>query len=211
MTSLRRARAGCLLVVLLGVLAGCGAGGGTPTAAPATANGPSAGAQALPGPQPIPSAAVVTPVRLVAATIGVDESALVPLDRDPGTGELDAPVDFHRAGYYRDGPAPGDPGPAVVAAHVDDRAGPAVFLRLRELAVGDPVEVTRSDGTVVEFRVDAVEQYPKDAFPTQAVYGPQPGPSLRLITCGGTFDAAARSYRDNVVVYASTVVGPRGT
>ncbi len=26
---------------------------------------------------------------------------------------------------------------------------------------------------------------------------------LRLITCGGDFDRAARSYRDNLVVYAS--------
>jgi len=27
----------------------------------------------------------------------------------------------------------------------------------------------------------------------------------RLITCGGSFDATARSYRDNIVVYASEV------
>lgn len=36
-----------------------------------------------------------------------------------------------------------------------------------------------------------------------SMYGPAPGNSLWLITCGGVFDAAARSYRDNVVVYAS--------
>jgi hypothetical protein len=46
------------------------------------------------------------------------------------------------------------------------------------------------------------DQYPKNEFPTEAVYGPTPDAELRLITCGGTFDRAARSYRDNVIVYA---------
>ena len=41
-----------------------------------------------------------------------------------------------------------------------------------------------------------------DRFPTAAVYGPAAGPQLRLITCGGTFDPAVRSYESNVVVYA---------
>lgn len=83
--------------------------------------------------------------------------------------------------------------------------GPKVFYRLRELTNGQKITVTRSDGTNVTFRVDSVQQYPKGAFPTDAVYGPAPGSSLRLITCGGVFDAAARSYRDNVVVYASQI------
>jgi hypothetical protein len=44
--------------------------------------------------------------------------------------------------------------------------------------------------------------YPKDAFPTQKVHGPTSDRALRLITCGGSFDSAKRSYRDNIVVYA---------
>jgi hypothetical protein len=39
-------------------------------------------------------------------------------------------------------------------------------------------------------------------LPTERVYGPTPDRALRLITCGGPFDYARRSYRDNVVVYA---------
>ncbi len=53
------------------------------------------------------------------------------------------------------------------------------------------------------FSVDSVQRYSKQRFPTAAVYGPAPGPVLRLITCGGQFDAASGHYRDNVVVYAS--------
>jgi sortase (surface protein transpeptidase) len=103
------------------------------------------------------------------------------------------------------GAVPGEPGPTVVAGHVDSRTGPAVFYRLDELAAGDRVEVTRSDGQVFVYRVVTVESHPKNAFPTGRVYGPTPGPELRLITCGGDFDRSSRHYLDNVVVMAVPV------
>jgi len=145
----------------------------------------------------------VYPVTVSIPAIGV-RSAVVPLRLDD-RGVLEAPEDFDRVGWFAAGPAPGDPGPAVVAGHVDSRRGPAVFFRLKELRPGDRVEVQRSDGATAHFRVDAVERYPKGRFPTASVYGPTPGRVLRLITCGGTFDAARRSYRDNIVVYATGV------
>ena len=80
-----------------------------------------------------------------------------------------------------------------------------MFYRLRELSPGDEVEVRQQDGDLVRFVVSKVEKYPKDTFPTAKVYGPVPGSALRLITCGGTFDRAAGSYRDNLVVYANPV------
>jgi len=51
--------------------------------------------------------------------------------------------------------------------------------------------------------VDGSERVAKNKFPTAEVYGPVPGPVLRLITCGGTIDPATGHYRDNVIVYAS--------
>ncbi|MEU4699461.1 class F sortase [Nonomuraea dietziae] len=35
------------------------------------------------------------------------------------------------------------------------------------------------------------------------MYGPTGRPELRLITCAGTFDQKRRSYRDNLVIFAS--------
>jgi len=55
---------------------------------------------------------------------------------------------------------------------------------------------------VVTVASRSVEEYPKDAFPTNKVYGDLDHPGLRVITCGGSFDHAARSYVDNIVVYA---------
>jgi hypothetical protein len=156
-----------------------------------------------PSPQPAaPAPAPAIPVGLTIAAIGVEESTIVPLDRLP-SGELAPPTDFARVGWYVGGPTPGSPGAAILAGHVDSRAGPAVFFRLKDLRPGDLVTVRRSDGQATTFTVDAVRSYPKNAFPTATVYAPIPSTALRLITCGGSFDRAARSYRDNIVVYAT--------
>ncbi len=165
---------------------------------------PRADATAAPGPVVLaaqaPTAAAV-PLRVRVPAIGVD-SALIGLGLDAG-GALETPGDPDLAGWYGQGPVPGDVGPAVLAGHVDSRVGPAVFARLRELSPGDEVLVDRSDGTTARFAVDRVERYPKDAFPTAAVYGPTADAQLRLVTCGGAFDRSAGSYEDNVVVFAT--------
>jgi LPXTG-site transpeptidase (sortase) family protein len=148
------------------------------------------------------AAAGTKPLGVRIPAIGVDATSLVPLAIIPASGELAAPTDFDQTGWYAAGPVPGEPGPAVIAAHVDSRAGPAVFFRLKELKPGDKVYVPRSDGVTATFTVTGVERYPKNAFPTQKVHGPTPDRALRLITCGGSFDYAKRSYRDNIVVYA---------
>jgi len=173
------------------------------TAALATVPGPAS--HSAPPAQPVllaasrPTTAAV-PVRLAAPSVGID-TALIGTSLD-ATGALVPPANDAVAGWYADGPAPGDAGPAVVTGHVDGGGSPAVFFRLRDLAPGDPVLVRRADGSTVRFTVTAVARYPKNAFPTAAVYRPTPDSELRLITCGGSFDSARGSYRDNVVVYA---------
>jgi LPXTG-site transpeptidase (sortase) family protein len=169
-----------------------------------TSSGPLASglvpAGAMPSGEPGPL--VGPPARLRIPRLGVD----TPL-RDLGlssTGELDPPTNYTDAGWYADGTAPGDVGPAVLAGHVDSTKGPAVFYRLSDLRPGDVIQVDRG-GEWLQFQVQTVTRYPKDEFPTAAVYGPTPDPELRLITCGGTFDRSRRSYADNVVVFAVMV------
>ena len=191
-------------VGLLGLLV-VGCAGPVPDAAPTTPATPTATTTRptveLPGPQPVvPSAVTVSSVAIPA--IGVDTAPVETLALLPD-GSLAAPVDFARTGWFAAGAVPGETGPAVIAGHVDSVAGPAVFYRLPELQVGDEVLVGLSDGRTVAFRVDGVQQAPKDDFPTEAVYGPTPDAQLRLITCSGEFDRVERSYLDNTVVFAS--------
>lgn len=139
------------------------------------------------------------PIRVRIGAIGVDTS-LEDLVLD-SQGQLEAPKSYEIAGWFKNGVAPGDAGPAVIAGHVDSGSGPAVFYRLSELRAGDAIEVLRDD-TWTTFRVTGTEQYPKDRFPSERVYRPTPDAELRLITCGGDFDPTRHSYRDNIVVYA---------
>jgi len=155
-------------------------------------------------PDPLPGS---VPARLEIPKIGV-RTGLVPLGVEPD-GALQVPTDFAVPGWYTRGPTPGQVGPAVVAGHIDSYRGPAVFFRLSALRPGDPVRVARQDGLVAAFRVYAVGRYPKTAFPTGQVYANTDMPELRLITCGGAFDARARSYVDNVVVYAAMTAADR--
>ena len=146
------------------------------------------------------SARPAAPARVEIPAIRVS-STLVRLELGPD-GRLQAPADYGTAGWYTGGPSPGQPGPAVIAGHLDSHHGPAVFYKLGSLRPGEAVLIVRADGKRLRFVVTGVARYPKDAFPTQAVYGPTPYPTLRLITCGGSFDRSSGRYRDNVVVFS---------
>jgi hypothetical protein len=173
----------------------------------ATSSAPAPGTTAEPPPAPDARALTLPasrPVRLDVPAIGVT-SDLLELGLNPdGSAEVPPLARDSQAGWYRDSPTPGQVGPAVILGHVDSAEyGPAVFFRLGDLRPGDEVSVARADGTTGVFRVDRVESYRKDAFPTLEVYGNTDRPELRLITCGGEFDPASRNYLSNIVVYAS--------
>ncbi|MEU8316778.1 class F sortase [Nonomuraea sp. NPDC048881] len=104
------------------------------------------------------------------------------------------------AGWYSGSAVPGEKGASVIIGHVDTKTAPAVFYKLRQLRKGETVKVERSDGKVVSFKVDAIEQVSKDHFPARRVYVDD---GLKLVTCGGKFDYARGEYVDNIIVYAS--------
>ncbi|WP_141276907.1 class F sortase [Pseudonocardia hydrocarbonoxydans] len=122
-------------------------------------------------------------------------------------GEMEVPLDVSTVGWYRFGPAPGaDTGSSVLSGHVDDREqGRGAFYRLSDLEPGDPVEVDLADGSVAAYRVTDVERIAKEELPVEVLFARDGAPRLTLVTCGGDFDRAARSYRENIVVTAVPV------
>ena len=150
------------------------------------------------------------PVAVSIPSIGV-QSRLVDLGLE-ADGAMETPQDPADPGWFSRGPAPGALGPAVIAGHVTWNGAPAVFHRLGTMRRGDQVTVTRTDGKTAVFTVTRVARFSKSRFPTRAVYGPIDHAGLRLITCGGTYDAARHRYLDNVVVFArlEAVRGPHG-
>jgi sortase (surface protein transpeptidase) len=150
-------------------------------------------------PEPIEQAARPETVAIPRIDVHAD---LIGLDLDADR-RLEVPTDPQVPGWFVRGPRPGEDGAAIVAGHVDSQRGPAIFWRIPELEPGDEVIVHREDGSEVVFVVDRVGRWPKDEFPTDEVYRRSAGPELRLITCGGIFDEDARSYRDNIIVFAT--------
>lgn len=157
-----------------------------------------------------------TPKDATALPVSIDipkmrtKSPLVDLHLDLD-GTLQVPQDYGVAGWYSDGPLPGDAdAPAVVVGHVDSKKGPGIFYQLSSLTAGDAVLITRADGSQLRFQVYAAADYPKDAFPAEQVYAATTQPELRLITCTGTFDRAAARYLSNRVVYARQAPAPAG-
>jgi sortase (surface protein transpeptidase) len=143
------------------------------------------------------------PVKLTIPALGV-RAPFIHLGLQ-ANGSLQVPSSTTVVGWYTGSPRPGSVGGSVVAGHVDSYQGPGVFYWLRDLKPGNKVYITRADGTVAEFDVTRIQEYPKSAFPTSVVYGPAPDAELRLITCGGTFDSTTGHYLSNVIAYATLV------
>ena len=155
-----------------------------------------------------PAQRVSVPVPLPAAQItGVDAPSIGLATADTTSlglrddNSLDVPRSAATVGWYERSASPGEVGPTVLAAHVNFRGEAGAFSRLGQMQPGEAVEVHRDDDTTAVFAVDRVERYAKDAFPTEAVYGPTSDGEIRLITCGGVFDERTRSYEDNIVVF----------
>jgi hypothetical protein len=143
------------------------------------------------------------PRRIDISAIGVS-ARVIALGLKPD-GTMQTPSDYSQAGWYEPGPEPGERGAAVVVGHVDSKSGPGAFYRLRDLRRGDLIRIVRADSSVVRFRVEGLERWPKSEFPTRKVFRRTRASTLRLVTCSGSFDATTGHYVDNTIVYAARV------
>ncbi len=190
-------------VTSIGAPAPTTAAGGTARSAPAGS------LPALTARPAVPTADAPGPAarRLRIPSVGVD-AAVVPVGVD-ASGSMVIPREVDEVGWYRFGPAPGDPaGAAVVAGHVDSKdQGPGALLPLREAGVGDRVTVTTADGAALAYRVIGKETIVKKRLPVERLFARDGPPRLVLITCGGPFVPELSSYRDNLVVVAVPIGG----
>ncbi|MCP2327171.1 hypothetical protein HDA40_005678 [Hamadaea flava] len=184
-----------------GLLIGAADKPGTPPPLPAQVLALPSGGLEPPdrGPGPLTRS---TPRKIVIPRIGlrawIEEIGLRP------DGAIETPS-FERANHaswYKLGPSPGEAGAAVVIGHVDSRKSVAVFYYLTRLRPGEEIEIERADRTTAIFTIEVMQSFPKADFPTDRVYAGGPVPELRLITCGGRYDATSHSYSDNIVVFA---------
>jgi hypothetical protein len=220
-------------VLLWGVTGAATRGGEVPSAigttgATATAvGGTSTGvAPASSSPAPIPTTSRSTcragvPTRLVYPALRVDAPfERIGLDRsqppdDSGRYPLGNPRDRTRAGWYDRGPQPGSGSGTVLTNGHTYRNGSAIFTEdfAKRVDRGQVIRVVVDNGdqcTYVVSRVwrevDARHEYPR-LVAEQQLYdftGPE---RLLLVTCGGSWNAAAQNYDEISIVLATPVSG----
>ncbi|HEX6248301.1 MAG TPA: class F sortase [Nocardioidaceae bacterium] len=146
---------------------------------------------------------VPRPARVVIASADIDARVRpVGVAED---GQMELPDNPRVMGWYRFGPAPGEPGSAVLAGHLDSRRfGLGPLARLRNVEVGDPLEVLQSDGTTASYRVRTVERFDRQGLP-DAIFARSGPEVVRVVTCGGEYLPDAGGYQENLVVTAVPV------
>jgi LPXTG-site transpeptidase (sortase) family protein len=139
--------------------------------------------------------------RVVIPKIGVD-APLVAKGIDGG-GRMEVPDDPEQVAWYYFTAWPGEEGNTVLSGHVDYRGyGPAVFARLRDLTVGDVVEVWSEDGGTHQYVVTQSVAYEAEGAPIEEIVGPTGRETVTLITCDGTFNGGSVGYSHRLVVRA---------
>lgn len=145
----------------------------------------------------------ISPAAIRMSSIGVEAEV-----DDMGytdNGGMEVPDNGEDTGWFSPGFKPGQQGNAVIAGHVNDRSGPAVFYHLDKLKKGDLIEVTGESGETITFEMESAASYPYDDAPIQQIFGASSERSLQLITCTGEFDDDAGTHRERLVVTASAV------
>jgi hypothetical protein len=163
----------------------------------------------MPTPRSSPSSSdtAAFPVMLEAPSLGLS-APVVP--RDLSQSELLATTEngvpllgSEEVGWLR-GPRDRslfEPGVTVLAGHVVWGKRPAVFADLHQLHRGQAVVLRLGDGTQLEYLVNQVGTYPKEALPPE-MFAATAESELRLVTCGGGIGADGL-HEDNVVVFAT--------
>jgi LPXTG-site transpeptidase (sortase) family protein len=157
------------------------------------------------GPPPvrlaIPGLYIDAPV--VTETLGADA-----LPKVPGRPDQVAWYDFTAP--------PGVSSNAVFTGHVDWQTSdgvpiPGVFYRLREMKIGDIIDVTLEDGSSLRYRVTGNVATPYDDPNVVKVMNPTDRDVITVITCGGSWLSNGRAanggnYSHRIIVRAERVL-----
>jgi LPXTG-site transpeptidase (sortase) family protein len=122
-------------------------------------------------------------------------------DEDDGT--MQAPTDPDTVGWYDQGTGVGTPGNALLDGHVDWGGRLRVFGLLGQLAPGDTVQITDTDGNVLSYSVTWTRLYEADSAPLDQIFEQTTAEQVTLITCGGAFDRSVHMYVSRWIVRAA--------
>lgn len=137
--------------------------------------------------------------RLVIPSLGLNDT-IVPVGLTSGGAMAVPSGKTNDVGWYDGGPQPGQPGSAVLDAHVF-----AAFAKLNNVQVGDPIYVQNEDGTQLEFKVTAVKEFALSHITSEDLFTPTGDRDLNLITCAGELTPDHSTYDHRLVIYTTLV------
>jgi hypothetical protein len=142
------------------------------------------------------------PTSLSVAGTGIDVDIVrVGVTRN---NAMQIPEDFHKAGWYKHGPAPGaSQGHAVIAGHVDSMTEVMPFAGLDDVQPGTVVTVGMQNAAPLRYRVTNVRHIPKATLGGTGIFARDGPHRLKVITCGGDWLPDREDYEDNVVLTAA--------
>ncbi len=138
--------------------------------------------------------------RLLIPSIGVDAPFTYKLVG--GDGQMPNPEGPEDVAYYDFtqwpglGGLPELGGNIVLAGHVDYiNYGPAVFWNLRDLKLGDEVQIRMADGTIATYVIEFNKTIDPNSDDWSSIVEATQDESVTLITCSGEFSAGHYSNR----------------
>lgn len=143
--------------------------------------------------------------------LGIENARIVQLGIIKKTGQLDAPVSIHDAGWYNGSALPGKGGAMLMDGHNGGPNFGGIFEKLRELKNGDEIIIERGDGKKLTYVVkDNRDMNVKDindpsnkwgmATMTNSIEAGKEG--LNIITCVGQWDERSQTFNDRTMLRA---------
>lgn len=143
--------------------------------------------------------------------LGIENARIVQLGIIKKTGQLDAPVSIHDAGWYNGSALPGKGGTMLMDGHNGGPNFGGIFEKLRELKNGDEIIIERGDGKKLTYVVkDNRDMNVKDindpsnkwgmATMTNSIEAGKEG--LNIITCVGQWDERSQTFNERTMLRA---------
>lgn len=160
--------------------------------------GPSLIYNEKPATTPDSAAQIGIPLKLKIDALKV--SALIQSIGLTPDGSMGVPTNYTDVAWYQDGSRPGEIGSAVIAGHFG--TADSIFNNLHKIKKGDELTIENSDGKISVFIVKRIEKLLADDNAKNIFFSTDGQAHLNLITCGGIWNKATKSYPSRLIVFA---------